>query len=201
MSIYSIYRATNTINNKVYIGFTSEKMSSRQRSHKSRAKTFSNNKFHNAIRKYGWNKFQWELIYQAKEDAGPKKSHTLTVMEDYFIQEYDSITNGYNSIPGGGLFPILCGENHPLFNIGHSDAAKKKISENHHDVRGPKNPRSRHIRAISPTGEIYDTFGTFKKFCKDHKLPFSSVYQNLRTGRKFDSLAGWIFEYPHQSHK
>lgn len=101
MYIYSIYKATCNITNKSYIGFDSN-WPTRLNNHKNlHFKDKRNSKFYNAIKKYGWDSFEWSLIYQCKEEVLPKKSHTLNVMESYFISEYDTFRNGYNSTPGG----------------------------------------------------------------------------------------------------
>lgn len=105
MNIYTIYKATNTINGKVYIGFDS-KWPRRKTNHKNSSK-HKKNIFHKAIKKYGWENFSWEIIYQAKEDVETvQDSHTLSVMEPYFISEYKSYigyenSNGYNMTIGG----------------------------------------------------------------------------------------------------
>jgi len=93
-SIYSIYKATNTINGKVYVGFDSN-WPNRKRYHKSQHKK-TKSKFYNAICKYGWDKFDWELIYQSVDG-----NHTLKIMETYFIKQFNSFTEGYNSTLGG----------------------------------------------------------------------------------------------------
>jgi group I intron endonuclease len=93
-SIYSIYKATNTINGKVYIGFDSS-WPKRLKKHKIDSK-FKNYKFHRAIRKHGWDNFKWEVIYQSYD-----YEHCLKTMESHFITEYDSFTKGYNSTLGG----------------------------------------------------------------------------------------------------
>lgn len=96
MNIYSIYKATNTINGKVYIGFDSN-YPSRIKGHKiSALKKYSDTHFHKAIRKYGWDNFTWEIIYQSIDG-----NHTLNVMEGYFITEHDSYYTGYNMTLGG----------------------------------------------------------------------------------------------------
>jgi len=131
MNIYTIYRATNTITGKVYIGFTSRKLKTRISSHKHRCFTDEcKNKFYDAIRSYGWDKFVWDEIYLAKESVKANQSHTLTVMEDFFIGEYDSLTNGYNTSSGGGLFPDTKGANNPMFNKKHSEKSKELIRKN-----------------------------------------------------------------------
>jgi group I intron endonuclease len=99
MYIYTIYRATNSINGKVYIGFDSN-WPSRISTHRSKISKL-NRPLYNALYKYGWEKFSWEAIYQSKDGY-----HTLNVMENYFITEYRSYAgfddcNGYNLTLGG----------------------------------------------------------------------------------------------------
>jgi group I intron endonuclease len=94
MIIHTIYKFVNQINGKVYIGFDS-RWPNRTIVHKSSSKK-QDSKFYRAIRKYGWNNFQSEAIYQSLD-----REHTLHVMENYFIEQYDSFHNGYNSTLGG----------------------------------------------------------------------------------------------------
>lgn len=99
-SIYSIYKSTCSVTGKCYIGFDS-KWPRRKIIHKSNYPKV-NFKFYNAIRKYGWDNFVWEVIYQSTE-----RDHTLKVMEPYFIIEYNSFDNGYNTTLGGeGVFGL-----------------------------------------------------------------------------------------------
>ena len=96
MNIYTIYKATNKITNKSYIGFD-KNWPSRKHGHKSRAKHSSNNyKFYNAINKYGWDNFEWQVMYQSKD-----YDHTYKTIESYFIEQYDSYNTGYNMTKGG----------------------------------------------------------------------------------------------------
>lgn len=105
MTIYTIYKATNIVNGKVYIGFDSS-WPKRKTSHKNSAK-YKKTYFQKALLKYGWENFNWEVIYQAKESAKSiQESHTLSVMEPHFISEYRSYIgfddcNGYNMTSGG----------------------------------------------------------------------------------------------------
>jgi group I intron endonuclease len=94
--IYTIYKSTNKINNKCYIGFDSS-WPTRRYGHKSRAKNKNTTyKLYNAIKKYGWDNFEWSVIYQSKD-----YEHTYKTMESYFIEQYDSYNNGYNMTKGG----------------------------------------------------------------------------------------------------
>ena len=102
MKIYTIYKATNTKNGKVYIGF-SKNWPKRINGH-NYDRRYGNAKhraFYKAIQKYGWESFEWEAIYQSWDF-----DHTLKVMEPYFIDQYRSWVgfddcNGYNITQGG----------------------------------------------------------------------------------------------------
>ena len=90
------------MNDKVYIGFTSRWPNRISGHDYDRRYNKSDNKaFYNAIKKYGWDNFVWEAIYQSKD-----YEHTLKVMESHFINEYRSWvgfenSNGYNITKGG----------------------------------------------------------------------------------------------------
>jgi group I intron endonuclease len=103
MNIYSIYKIINKINGKVYIGFTST-ISGRWKKHifdtiNNNKKTDSNKILHNAMRKYGIENFEYEVIYQSKD-----RDYTLNTMEKFFIVEFNSHCvggEGYNATYGG----------------------------------------------------------------------------------------------------
>ena len=96
MNIYTIYKATCINTNISYIGFDSH-WPKRKGEHKTAAKyNTKNNKFYNAINKHGWDTFIWSVVYQSLE-----YDHCLNTMEPYFIQEFNSKHNGYNSTHGG----------------------------------------------------------------------------------------------------
>jgi hypothetical protein len=88
------------------------------------SKKETNKKFYNAIKKYGWDCFVWEVIYRSKD-----YDHCLNVMEPYFIKEYDSFQNGLNSTVGGDRGPILIGKANGMFGKTHSEKVKKDFAE------------------------------------------------------------------------
>lgn len=96
MSIYSIYMITNKINGKSYIGFDSNYPKRISEHFHESEKSNRNTKFYNAIRKYGWDNFEHCVLYQSKD-----LNHTLNEMENFFICEFDTFHNGYNSTTGG----------------------------------------------------------------------------------------------------
>lgn len=124
--IHTIYKSVNTKTGKCYIGFDSD-WPKRMFVHKSASKK-QDYKFYRAIRKYGWESFEWSIVYQSKD-----REHTLNVMEKFFIQEYDSFHNGYNSTLGGdGTFGLIL-----------SEESRKRISEGN---KIPKPQTTEHVR-------------------------------------------------------
>ena len=100
MKVFSIYKATNKVNGKIYIGFDSN-WPNRQWKHHTNYKTPKhpqyNCLFYKAIRKYGLKNFEWEVICQSKNGQ-----YLLNEMEPYFIKQYDTFgKHGYNMTSGG----------------------------------------------------------------------------------------------------
>jgi group I intron endonuclease len=102
--IKAIYKLTNKINNKVYIG-QSVHPEKRLWEHENRAKNNTDNyPIHMAINKYGIENFDFEIIEWTSDYDN---------RESYYIKEYNSIApNGYNILEGGHS-PIMIGEDHP----------------------------------------------------------------------------------------
>lgn len=97
MNIYSIYKITCIVNQKVYIGFTSQDPNTRYAEHLAEsARKRDKRHFYCALRQHGSSNFVIDVLYQSYD-----LTHTHEVMEDYFINEYDSLRNGYNSVKGG----------------------------------------------------------------------------------------------------
>ena len=89
--------ATNKINGKRYIGMTTRTLETRKYEHRTNAEKekYANVVFLRAIRKYGFDAFEWEEIDNAilYDD--------LIEKEKYWIKYYDTFNNGYNQTMGG----------------------------------------------------------------------------------------------------
>ena len=88
-----IYQALNKINNKKYIGLTTIRLSSRKAAHNGLAKKGANNHFHKAIRKWGFENFEWSILFEGKIEI--KELYNLEIK---FISE---IKPEYNKTNGG----------------------------------------------------------------------------------------------------
>lgn len=113
-----IYKVTNKINGKLYIGQTSRTLQKRKSAHI--RNSFNHNAldydcaFHKAIRKYGPDNFKWEVVHTCNTVSESNE------VERKLIAEYNTCHGvGYNSNEGGGSGT----------GFRHSDEAKRKISE------------------------------------------------------------------------
>ena len=116
-----IYKITNLIDGKIYVGQTNRTLEQRWREH------CANNSrcryLHAAILKYGKENFRVEQIDVAldRDEANRKES--------FYIKRFNSLApNGYNLNSGGGVGRTV------------SNATCRKLSENHADVSGERNP-------------------------------------------------------------
>lgn len=89
--ICGIYKITNLINGKIYIGQSTD-IKKRWLKHKYAKDNFV---IHKALRRYGIKNFSFDIIEQCKQEDLDRK-------EQFYIEYYNSlIPNGYNMIAGG----------------------------------------------------------------------------------------------------
>ena len=174
-----IYKATNIINNKVYIGQTIHTLSVRKAQHERSHEYGYKTAFSNAIRKYGKDNFRWEVIYETNsiEDLNEKES--------YYIKYYKSLVteNGYN-LKGGGGNDFLTQE--VKNKIGESQLGEK----NHmFGKTGELNPTSKKVINIT-TNMI---FGSASEAARYDKANFSHVCAVCRGLR--GSTKGNVYRY------
>lgn len=90
-----IYKITNTINNKEYIGQTTRNISERWREHKSKSNPSDGTYLHNAIAKYGHENFTIEEIDNCVDSLlNDKEIEWIVIANTYY-------PNGYNLTSGG----------------------------------------------------------------------------------------------------
>lgn len=92
-----IYKVTNKINQKSYVGKTELSLSKRKSNHLSDTKRGCEFAFHRALRKYGEENFVWEIVEDSIEDR-----ILLDDKEKFYIALYESFgPKGYNMSEGG----------------------------------------------------------------------------------------------------
>jgi len=120
---YVIYRHTNTITDKSYIGKTVCGIDTRWREHICSANRGLMRYFYNTIRKYGTDCWDHEILYVSFE----KDDEHLYEVEVQLISDWDTYHNGYNSDVGGR--GAGSGENNPMYGKTHTIETRKNISE------------------------------------------------------------------------
>lgn len=105
-----VYKATNKINGKSYIGQTQKSLDNRINKHFYSVRHKSNLYFHNALRKYD---FDWMVLEECESKS------ELDKKECQYIKQYNTNKNGYNLTTGG----------EGSFGFKHSEKTKKKMSE------------------------------------------------------------------------
>lgn len=202
-----IYKVTNKINGKVYIGQTVRSLDERMKEHVRHNQTV----FDKAIQKYGVENFVVDHIDSATD------IEELNQKEIHWIDVYNSmIPNGYNQCIGGGN---TCGFHHreeskqkmseakqtaymgvdnPFYGKQHSDTSKRKMSEvrkglKHLSFEQIKKLRNSHHtkRVINlDTGEV---FGSVKLAADEYNIPATHITRVCKGKRK--SCGGFRWAY------
>lgn len=190
--MYKIYKYTNLINDKIYIGQTKNTL-------EQRALNGTNYKgstyFYNAIQKYGWDNFKPEIL---KDDI--ETAEEANIWEDYFIMLFNS-TNpdvGYNLNRGGNnrntsertrkIISEKAKERYkdktknPMYGKTHSADAIQKMSDK---KRGSNNPSYGRKQSS-------ETIEKRKKTCLERNVDYSHEWsdeERERASKRFKEYA------------
>ena len=125
-----IYKVTSP-SDKIYVGQTIKTLEERKQKHFECSKYVNpafNNKFYCAIRKYGFENFKWEIVY----NNVPVRF--LNEYEIWTIDFYNSYKYGYNMTLGGTS----------IRGFRHSDETKEKWSK----LRKGYKPNEKQLKAL-----------------------------------------------------
>jgi group I intron endonuclease len=152
-----IYKITNVVNGKVYIGETIRHYKDRWRQHKAfHLSSYSCPILKQAFMKYGIDNFKFEVIQECSFDERFE-------LEKKYIEEYNSVApKGYNFLPGG--------QGGGFLGKTHSDKTKEKISAagkkfNEENPGYYETYREKHIEATKAAG-ISERMKNSEKFQK-----------------------------------
>lgn len=136
-----IYKITNSINDKVYIGKTYQDIQIRFKQHiyDSCRRKYEQRPLYSAMRKYGTDKFKIELI---EETNKPEER------EQYWIQYYNSYHYGYNATYGGDGKPVY---------------DRQAIYESYLKIKSIKKVAAQYHCALETVANILDEFGITKE--------------------------------------
>ena len=148
-----IYKITNLINNKLYIGQTTKSLEWRWLKHQKDSLTYKyklETKFARAIRKYGVDNFKIELL----ETLTNCTRKQLTECEHFWVMKLNTINDGYNVQD-----PLVsCGGN---TYAGKTESEMEQIKEKIRQTKmSGKNPNAHAVKCLNiETNEIiyFDT--------------------------------------------
>lgn len=121
-----VYIATNTVTDKSYIGFTSKKLNERRTGHrylsrKGKPKLY----FHKSLKKYGWDSFVWEILWEGGD------FDEMGRMETHHIKEHNTLApNGYN---------LTEGNDNTTLGYKYTSEQKKRYQQIRRNMENPPN--------------------------------------------------------------
>jgi group I intron endonuclease len=185
-----VYKITNKVNGKIYIGQTIRQLKVRWNEHKSRSDK-DNNKLSRAIRKYGLDNFEISTIYEAND------YEDLNKMEELFITQYNTTNTGYNVRIGG--------ENSPRSKETREKMSKAKLGKKNPIVSESNKRRAGEKR--NNKGYMGNTNSGRSVICINNSKTYISIAQAARelgvnkrsihtvlSGR-YKSVKGYSFRY------
>ena len=170
--MYSIYKISNTVTSKVYIGQTSNTIEYRFKEHldKSNNSNVNHRPLYLAMNKYGKENFYIECleVVSTKEEANKK--------EQFYIKQYDSFKNGYNATIGGD-----CGSSNKK-QVLQIDIHTLKIVAIHESTRGAgrsiNKPNAKISTCCTHLGRT--AYGYYWCFTKDYDLLLKHIKNSKR---------------------
>lgn len=174
MRAYDVYKITNKINNKVYIGITSKGISARWKEHLYNAEHDCPFKLHRALRKYGKENFSIELIDFCNS------WEELTEKEKYYIAQYRSTEDefGYNLTEGGD----------GTFGRKHSEETKEKIRQKAIGREVDEETRQKLSEAGKVRTEARDAYWSSGEIGKNRRKPILQYTKEGDFIREFDGV-------------
>lgn len=129
--IGGVYKITNKLNGKIYIGQSIRPLT-RWKEHQYSSINATDRSYdypiHKAMRKYGIDNFSFEIIESIEENSQKALVDKLHKLEIYYIGFYDSYNKGYNATHGGDGHYGLRGEQSPNWGKTASQETKDKMS-------------------------------------------------------------------------
>lgn len=175
---YLVYKITCRVNNKIYIGQTTEKIEKRWSRHIGYQLKIDDH-LHRAMRKYGVENFFIEVI-----DKAPNQEE-LNKLELYYIINLNA---DYNINKTG----LKCGGN-TLSNHPDLEKISKKLSNS---KKGSKNPNSSRVSALNIKTNECLSFNSIVECIDKLSIPRHDIVSKRCSGKiKSPYQETWLFKY------
>jgi group I intron endonuclease len=170
-----VYRVTNTVNGKTYIGITTRSLSIRKSGHYNRANNGSKNKFHRALLKHREDCFVWETICSCNDLL------ELEEKEKYYISLFKE-DELYNITEGGRVGAL---------GYKHTDEERKRRSDKLKTAGGIR--RSDKLNKPIVCINNNDVFASISDAGRFFDISDKNIGKLLKRG--YGTLRGLMFRY------
>jgi group I intron endonuclease len=190
--VYTVYKLTNTVTGKSYIGLTTVGLQERWIAHQSRARLgVRKSRIYVALAKFGTGAFRREVLAETVDREEGER------LEAHFIGIHDTYRNGYNSNLGGtGFFEfpeeirrkiseaqkgkIISAESRARMSL--AKLGDKRCADHFGDftAKGSGNPKAKSFLIQFPDGSENIITG-LREFCRQHKLTQCKLSSKGRT--------------------
>lgn len=198
MSFGIIYKVTNKINNKVYIGQTIQGINKRKQDHLSDNKNLDFSAFHRSLIKYKKYNFNWEVIKHCDD------INDLNNSEIYYIEKFKSHVSfgkGYNISLGGGSSSgikrsqetrdkLSASKKGKKLNLSSSERLRRSLSMSGKNnscfkVYGKIHNSTKKFVIVKPNGISFVVEG-LRNFCRSYKEEklYHSGFVNCAKGKQ-----------------
>ena len=214
-----IYKATNTVNGKMYVGKTVKSLARRKTEHQWYANTRNGRgSFASAIRKYGNESFRWEVIEDGIDSSllNEKESYHISLNSSNVYGVGYNQTSGGDGAPYGDLNPskrqdvkdklrvantgykhtkesliVMSEKSREYYKNGMPESQRKKISESQIGRFVPKGSGNHLARTATLTDAtgIKHSFSGIREFALLHGLDHSCISKLLNG--KLKTHKGW----------
>lgn len=205
---HTIYKLTCESTGKGYVGYSSD-VAFRWVQHQKIAENTDDERYlYNSIRKYGWENFTKEVLYESWDGE-----HCLNVMEPHFIAEHKTfwkdgglnMTRGGEGVlglerspetiekwresmiaagtPPGWNLPDWNEVEHPWIGRNHTEEAKEKNRQAHLGKRDHK--KKWKLTFHDNSSIIIDDL---KEYCKENEYSYGAVKQSHHKKRKYKGI-------------
>jgi len=204
-----VYKITNTINGKCYVGMSRQTLNQRWSNHLQNYRSSKRgSRLYAALSKYGPDAFTREIIaYASSEDE-------LRSLETSYIIQFDSYNNGYNCNLGGAgflVFPehikrkiseaqkgkIIPAESRQRMSLAKQGDSRCADHFGAHTSKGNANPRARAFLIRFPDDSEHTIVG-LREFCRQHKIAHCKLSSRGKT--KGYALLKRFNDYPEREY-
>lgn len=173
---YEVYRLTNTVNNKIYVGATTDGAGVRFNQHIRKANAGSDYPFHQAIREFGDKSFRLDILEMCSS------FEEMNEREAYWIATLRSTNSeiGYNKKVGGGIHL-------------HDDVSKRKIGNVH---RGKTSEQRKPVLQYDKDGNFIKEYVSLTEALVETSIAKTSILRVIRKeATRFSKKNPYIWVY------